>query len=62
MQGVMGLDYNPVLAILRLYAVEDATAVFEDLQVMEGRAIELINAAASKQAKEQQLKKQRRAR
>lgn len=58
----MGLDYTPVLAMLRLYAVENATAVFEDLQVMEARAIDLINAAASKQAKEQQLKKQRRAR
>lgn len=48
MSGVMGLDYGVVLQLLDLYAVGNRQQVLEDLQVMEGRAKELINEAAAK--------------
>lgn len=51
MSGVMGLDYGVVLQLLDLYAVGNRQQVLEDLQVMEGRAKELINEAAAKSAK-----------
>lgn len=52
MAGVIGLDYGPVFELLRLYAVDDMKAVFEDLQLMEQHAIELINKAAEKAQKQ----------
>jgi len=51
MGGVMGLDYGVVLQMADLYAVGDKRQLMEDLQVMEGRATELINADAAKAAK-----------
>ena len=51
MSGVMGLDYGVVLQLLDLYAVGNRQQVLEDLQVMESRAKELINAEAAKAAK-----------
>lgn len=51
MSGVMGLDYGVVLQLLDLYAVGNRQQVLEDLQVMEGRAKELINEAAAKSVK-----------
>ena len=51
MSGVMGLDYGVVLQLLDLYAVGSRQQVLEDLQVMEGRAKELINEAAAKAMK-----------
>lgn len=44
--GVVGFDYAVVLQIMDLYAVGDRRQALEDLQVMEGRAKELINKAA----------------
>jgi hypothetical protein len=44
--GVMGLDYGVVLQLMDLYAVSRRRDVLEDLQIMEGRARELINKAA----------------
>lgn len=41
--GVIGLDYGVVLQLMDLYAVVDRRHVLEDLQIMEGRARELIN-------------------
>lgn len=41
--GVIGLDYGVVLQLLDLYAVGNKRQVFEDLQIMERRAVELIN-------------------
>jgi hypothetical protein len=62
--GVMGLDYNVLLgpgALLDLYDVEDPRQVFEDLQVIEGRARQLLNEAAQKEIKKaQQTGKKRR--
>lgn len=46
--GVMGLDYGPVFQMMDLYAVDNRRQLMEDLQVMEGRAKELINAEAVK--------------
>ena len=41
--GVLGLDYVAVEWMLRLYGVEDQRSMLEDLQVMEGAALTLIN-------------------
>ena len=50
--GVIGLDYGVVLQIMDLYAVSNRRQALEDLQIMEGRAKELINKAAEpKQSK-----------
>ncbi len=49
--GVMGLDYGVVLQLMDLYAVDNRRQVLEDLQIMEGRAKELINEQAAKAAK-----------
>lgn len=43
MSGVVGLDYGAVQWVLRLYEVEDQRSMLEDLQVMEGAALNLIN-------------------
>ncbi len=43
MSGVLGLDYVAVEWMLRLYGVEDQRSMLEDLQVMEGAALTLIN-------------------
>ena len=47
--GVIGLDYGVVLALLSLNGATDPLAVLRDLQVMETRAVELINAEAAKE-------------
>jgi Phage related hypothetical protein (DUF1799) len=39
MNGLLGLDYNAVAWVLKLYAVEDQRAMLEDLQVMEAAAL-----------------------
>lgn len=49
--GVVGLDYNVVLAMLALYDVPDRAAVLEDVQVMEYQAIEIMNERAQREAK-----------
>ena len=49
--GVIGLDYGVVLAMMSLYDVVNRRQAMEDLQVMEGRARELINQAASPESK-----------
>lgn len=48
MSGVIGLDYGVILQMLDLYAVKDRPQVMEDLQVMESRAVQLINEQAEK--------------
>jgi hypothetical protein len=62
--GVMGLDYNVLLgpgALLDLYGVDEPRQVFEDLQVIESRARQLLNESAQKEAKKaQQTVKKRR--
>ncbi len=41
--GVCGLDYTAVLAVFRLYEVEEPTTVLENLQVMEAAAVKILN-------------------
>jgi len=47
MNGVLGLDYQAVAWLLRLYEVEDPRALLEDLQVMEAAALLTINDRSS---------------
>jgi len=49
--GVIGLDYGVVLQMMDLYAVSNRRQALEDLQIMEGRARELINKAAEPKQK-----------
>lgn len=51
--GVVGLDYGVVLEVMRLYDVPSPPLVLEQVQIMESRAVELINekAAASQERK-----------
>jgi len=44
--GVIGLDYSVVFQVMALYDVADRRAVLEDLQVMEFRAVEIMNKRA----------------
>lgn len=48
--GVIGLDYGVVLAVANLKKEPDPLAVLRDVQIMEIRAIELINDEARKEA------------
>lgn len=57
--GVIGLDYSVVLELCRLYDVGNKTAVLEDLQMMEGHALELFADAAEKQQKAASRKRSR---
>jgi len=50
--GVIGFDYAVVFSLFDLYAVGDRVQVFDDLQVMEARALELIQETAEQQAKQ----------
>jgi hypothetical protein len=51
MMGVMGLDYGVILQMIDLYAVSNRLQAMEDLQVMEGRAKQLINEQVEKSMK-----------
>jgi hypothetical protein len=46
--GVVGMDYGVVLAMAKLYQVDDMPKVMEDLQVMELHARERINKQAQR--------------
>ena len=48
MAGVTGLDYASVVATAKLYSIEDLPSVFEDLQVMEITAMNLLNKKEAK--------------
>ena len=47
--GLIGLDYGVVLALMDLYAVEERTTVLEDLQIMEAHALELMDRRARRE-------------
>ena len=57
--GVIGLDYSVVLELCRLYDVQDRKQLLNDLQVMEGHALQLIAEAAEKQQKAARRKAKR---
>ena len=44
--GVVGLDYGVVFQVMALYDVADRRGCLEDLQVMEARAVEIMNKRA----------------
>jgi len=41
--GAIGLDYGVLSWLFKMYAVEDPRALLEDLQVMEGAALNAMN-------------------
>ena len=50
--GLLGFDYSVVFQMMDLYAVDNRRQAMEDLQIMESRAIELLNKPpAEKKAK-----------
>lgn len=49
--GLIGLDYGVVLQLFRLYDVSNHQALLEDLQVMEGHALQIIADSVEKQQK-----------
>lgn len=49
--GVIGLDYSVVLAVATLSGASDPLSLLRDIQVMETRAVELINAEAKEATK-----------
>lgn len=46
--SITGFCYDSVLAIAKLYEYDDLKFVIEELQVMEVRAIEILNKEANK--------------
>ena len=58
--GVIGLDYGVVIQLCDLYHVGDKKQLMEDLQVMEGRTLELIAEKAEKEQKAAEQKAKRR--
>lgn len=57
--GVLGLDYGVVLQLCSVYAVEDTRQLLDDLQIMEGHALQLIAESAEKQQKAAKRKPRR---
>lgn len=51
MGGVVGLDYGVVLQLMALYDVQDRRRVLEEVQIMEERAVEIINERSQSEAK-----------
>ncbi len=43
MGGVIGLDYAVIEWVFRMYKVKDPKAIFEDFQIMEMKALEILN-------------------
>ena len=43
MNGVVGMDYGALAWLFRLYEVEDPRSLLEDLQVMEGAVMQVLN-------------------
>lgn len=45
MGGVMGLDYNCLAWVMKINNIAENERIFNDLQIMEGEALKLINKA-----------------
>lgn len=43
MNGIVGLDYGALAWVFRLYEVGDPRSLLEDLQVMEGAVMQVLN-------------------
>jgi uncharacterized membrane protein len=48
--GVIGLDYGVIFQVMALYDVTDRRATFADLQIMEAKAMEILNKRAQQGA------------
>ena len=59
--GYIGLDYGVVFQVCKLYKIKDMKTLFEDLQIMEMRALELI-AKEQKKANQKAEMQNRRSR
>lgn len=57
--GLIGLDYAVVLELFRLYDVSNHQTLLEDLQVMEGHALQLFAEAIEKEQKAANRKSKR---
>ncbi len=44
--GAIGLDYSVLAWLFKMYSVEDQRALLEDLQIMEGAALAVMNREA----------------
>lgn len=55
--GATGLDYRVVLELLRLYNIKDRKAAMDEIQIMEARALELLNEQAAKDSKRRKRKR-----
>ena len=49
--GLIGLDYSVVMQLCDLYSVENKRELIDDLQIMEFRALELIDNKMKKDQK-----------
>ena len=47
LNGITGFDYASVITVANMYSY-DLPSVFEDLQIMEAKALELINKEGKK--------------
>ena len=43
MGGVIGLDYAVIEWVFRMYKVKDPKPIFENFQIMESKALEILN-------------------
>ena len=43
MNGLLGFDYGALAWLFRLYEVEDPRSLLEDLQLMEGAVMQILN-------------------
>jgi hypothetical protein len=41
--GIIGLDYTSVLEMIKLYNIQNHTAMLESLQIMEAAVLKVIN-------------------
>jgi hypothetical protein len=57
--GLIGLDYGVVIQLCDLYHVGDKAQLMDDLQIMEGHALELIAEKTERQQKQAERKANR---
>ncbi|MDF7480540.1 DUF1799 domain-containing protein [Proteus mirabilis] len=43
MNGITGLDYNPLNQIMDLLNIKDRATVFSDIRIMEAKALEVMH-------------------
>lgn len=43
MSGITGLDYNCLPWLMKIHGIPESERIFNDLQIMEGEALKLMN-------------------